>query len=170
MHLAITIWAVLAAWRWGKWENFHKYHATMIYLSTMDLLYFYLTIDYPLWRLQPDLGMSDGLIQILYTFIIFPCTVIIFLSRYPNVFSKQCLYIGKWIVIYIGVEGIGWIFGRINYAHGWNLGASFLFLFLMFPMLRLHYKKPIVAYVVSIIVITSLLFLFGIPLHKEEGL
>jgi hypothetical protein len=160
MHLVITVWALSAAWRWGDWRHWQNYHATMLYMSAMNLLYFYFCADYLLWENKPDLGFSKTFVNLLYTFVVFPCTVLIFLSNYPRNLKMQGFYILKWVIIYIGVELIGALFGRISYQHGWNLGWSSLFVVVMFAMLRLHYKKPIIAYIFSVLIITFLLSYF----------
>jgi hypothetical protein len=169
MHIAITIWAVLAAWRWGDRKNWRKYHSTMLYMPLMNFLYYYFCSDHLLWEMIPDLGLSAIILRLLYTFIVFPCTVLVFLSNYPHTFKQQCIHYLKWIVIYVGVELIGGIFGRITYHNGWNLGWSALFISVMFPMLRLHYKKPVIAYFISIIIIILLLSFFDVTLDASMG-
>lgn len=163
MHIAITIWAVAASWRWWSWKYFYKYHATILYMSLLNLLYLFFTVGYPLWKIQPDFGLSFPATSMMYTFIIFPCTAMLFLVRYPAYFKSQVLHNAKWMIIYFGVEWVGSIINRISYGHGWNLGWSLLFVIMMFPMLRLHYKRPILAYLLSIIIILLILYKFDIP-------
>src|SRR5699024_1080922 len=112
-----------------------------------------LTSTYPLWRMQPEFGLSFIIFFTLYIFIVYPCTVLLFLTNYPNTPMKRIFHIIKWAMIYFGVEWIGSMLGRITYENAWNLGWSFLFILTMFPMLRLHYKKPGVAYLVSAFII-----------------
>ncbi len=163
MHIFITIWAVAAAWRWADWSRFREFHATMIYMPAMDLLYFYFTNDYPLWTVQSHLGLPYTGIALLYTFIVFPCTVILFLSNYPDTVRKQILHVGKWVMIYVGIEWIWLLLRFIKYDNGWSLGWSFLFVIVMFPMLLLHYKRPFPAYIASLIIIIFLIYWFDVP-------
>lgn len=163
MHIAITIWAIIASWRRWDQEHFHKCHTTILYMSLLNLLYAFLTSGYTLWEIQPDLGLPSPIVSMLYTFIIFPCTVILYLSRYPKSVKSQVIHNIKWITIYMGVEWLGSLFSRIIYDHGWDLGWSFLFVLIMFPMLRLHYKKPLLAYLLSIIFIAFILYKFEVP-------
>ncbi|WP_420810413.1 CBO0543 family protein [Halobacillus ihumii] len=157
------MWAVLAAWRWADWNLFRNFHATILYMSSMNLLYLLLTSDYRLWIEQSNLGLPHTLIALLYTFIVFPCTVMLFLSNYPDKLGSQILHIGKWIIIYIGTEWVGHLYGFVYYTHGWSLVWSLLFLIVMFPMLRLHHKRPILAYLISLIIIAFLLDWFDVP-------
>lgn len=172
MHIAITIWAVIASWRAWNWERFYKFHATILYISAMNLVYLFFTTDYHLWRMLPDLGLPPSIIYMLYTFIVFPCSAILFLSHYPKPFKSQIYHILKWIIIYIGAEWIGSLFNRITYGHGWNLWWSFLFLFLMFPMFRLHYKRPLLTYLLTLVFIALIFYFFKVPwkLSMEDRL
>jgi len=132
-------------------------------MSLLNLLYIFLTSGYILWKIQPDLGLPFPIVSMLYTFIIFPCTVILYLSRYPKSVKGQILHNIKWIMIYIVIECLGSLFGRIIYDHSWHLGWSLLFVLTMFPMLRLHYKKPLLAYFLSILFIAFILYKFEVP-------
>ncbi|WLD92765.1 CBO0543 family protein [Alkalihalobacillus sp. AL-G] len=167
MHIAYTIWALLAAWKWADWRNWKDYHATMLYMPLMNLLYMFLCSRYLLWKVNPEFGISYALIEIMYTFIIFPATVILFLSNYPETRLKIIIHNIKWIFIYIGSEFIGSLFGRIEYQHGWSIGWSLGFLSFMFPMIRLHYKHPVIAYIISIIIIVVLLSIFDVPVDRS---
>jgi hypothetical protein len=164
MHILITVCSLLAAWRWADWSRFHSFLATILYMTAMDLLYFFLATDYPLWIVKSDIGMmTKSEVALLYAFIVFPCTAMLFLSNYPDTIRKQFLHIGKWIIIYISVEWLGFKLGVIYYEHGWTIGWSLLFLIVMFPMLRLHFKRPVLAYIASIFVIIFLLNWFDVP-------
>ncbi|WP_257348861.1 CBO0543 family protein [Pseudalkalibacillus decolorationis] len=169
MHIAYTIWALLAAWRWADWNNWREYHTTMLYMPLMNLLYLFFCNDYLLWKIKPEFGLTYTFIEILYTFIIFPTTVLLFLSNYPEGQVNKLFHYLKWIFIYICLEWIGSSFDRIGYSNGWNIGWSFGFLLFMFPMIRLHYKRPFLAYVISVVIIILLLSLFNVPLDGRIG-
>ncbi|WP_223702409.1 CBO0543 family protein [Sutcliffiella deserti] len=164
MHILITILAILAAWRWADWSRFSAFHATILYMSAMDLLYLVLTVDDPLWILKSNIGVPHTIVTLLYTFVVFPSTVMLFLSNYPDIPFKKLFHYAKWIFIYIGVEWIGYLTGAIYYKNSWTLGWSLLFLIVMFPMLRLHFKKPILSYLLSFFIIVFLLYWFQVPL------
>lgn len=172
MHIAITLWAIAASWRAWSWERFHTFHATLLYIAAMNVLYLFFTAGYPLWKMQPDLGLPSSIVDMLYTFIIFPCTAILFLAHYPESLKAQTYHILKWTIIYISVEWVGDLFGRITYHHGWNLGWSLLFVIMMFLMFRLHYKRPLLAYLLTFILIVLILCYFKVPLEipMEEPL
>ncbi|MDB5054732.1 MAG: hypothetical protein JWM44_2782 [Bacilli bacterium] len=165
MHLAIALFIIYAAWRLSDWRNWRKYHATMLYITSGGLLYEYLTEDYNLWIFHPDFLYNQTITIIVYAVMTMPLSVLIFLSKYPsNGWKKQLIYILKWVLIYAFVELALQLFGRISYKHGWNFWYSVLFDVMMFPMLRLHYLKPLWAYLISIIIIIILISWFHVPL------
>ncbi|WP_408011049.1 CBO0543 family protein [Pseudalkalibacillus sp. A8] len=164
MHLSLGILSIFAVWKWGDWKNWRKYHATILYLISMNLLYFFLCKDQLMWRLVPDSGITYTVSELIYLFIVFPATVILFLTGYPKTLGRKFFHNAKWVGIYIGFEALGNVFKKIEYFHGWNFFYSFVFLCIMFPMLRLHYLKPLTAYFVSIFIILFLLLYFDISL------
>ncbi|WP_221564497.1 CBO0543 family protein [Alkalihalobacillus sp. TS-13] len=164
MHLSLTVLAVYTAWKWGDWRNWRKYHATMLYMTSMSLLYFFYCSGHLLWRIVPDFRIPYAVTESLYFFIIYPATVLLYLTEYPVGLSKKVLYNLKWIGIYIGFEFLANLFNKITYFNKWNLLYSLLFVCVMFPMLRLHYLKPLVAYLVSLVIIAVLLMYFNVPI------
>lgn len=166
MHLAIAIWSFLAAWRWGDWKHFEKYHKTLLFISCGGLLYEFFTKDYVLWDFRPDFLINRTITDLVYIFVIMPCSTFVFLSTYPDRPIRQALHVAKWTVIYAVLEWVGWQMGRIYYEHGWSIYWSAAFDCAMFPMLRLHFKKPIWAYAISIPLIGFLIWVFHVPLNK----
>src|SRR4051812_10214924 len=127
MHIAVGILALIAVWRKGVWRDWEKYHLTMIYFALGNLLYNFLTANSFLWKLKPDFFPNHSMTEMMYTFVTFPLTAMLFLSSYPQDNKKIIIHYVKWIVIYIGIE---WFFsanGRIQYQHGWSLLWSFVF-------------------------------------------
>lgn len=165
VHLIIALFTIYSTWRYGDWENWHKYHTTMIYIATGGLLYEFLAHDNKLWTFHPDFLMNEQLTVLVYALVTMPLSVLIFLSRYPRTFRKQLLYLMKWVLIYASVELLLQSCGRISYNHGWSFYYSLLFDMMMFPMLILHHWKPLRAYLLSVVIIFLLMQWLHIPLH-----
>jgi hypothetical protein len=150
MHILISLLTVYAVWRKVVWMNWKDYHTTMLYIYVGNLLYQFFTVNHYLWRINPDYFTNYVYTEMLYTFVIFPGTVLLFLASYPRKLHLKALHYLKWIAIYVGIEWIiGVEMGYISYQYGWNLAWSAIFDCTMFPMLRLHHKSPIMAYVLS---------------------
>ncbi|WP_309119193.1 CBO0543 family protein [Paenibacillus sp.] len=164
MHVIVAVWVAFASVLWGNWGNWRKYLPTILYMPASNLLYFYLTSDHRLWKLVPDFLLSQKGVDLLYLFIVYPSTVVLFLSNYPGGRRRQIVHLLKWVFLYAGVEWIGLQTGRIVYDNGWNFGWSVFFLLFMFPMLYLHHAKPIVAYGVSVFWVVFYVVVFQVPL------
>jgi hypothetical protein len=163
MHVAISVIILLAAWIWGDWKNWQKYHTTMLFIAVGNLLYNFLCANHLLWKINPDILSNHTTTEMLYTFIVFPATAFLFLSNYPEGLWKQVMHISTWIGIYVVVEWLFIMTDRIVYQYGWGLGWSALFDLHMFPILRLYYKKPLIAYALSIGCTFFWVWLFDIP-------
>lgn len=164
MHLALVILVVFSVWRYGDWKNWRKYHDTMLYIIMGNLLYYFLYHDHILWHFQPDfLFTSHFLIELLYTFIILPGSALILLTDYPIAIRRQALRIGKFILIFVTMEWIFYINELIHHENGWNMWWSLGWNSMMFPMLVLHHKKPLAAYIISILIFIFMITLFPVP-------
>jgi len=165
MHMAILVFSIFAIWYWGDWRNWKKYHTTMLYVAVGNLLYHLIYHDYLLWKLQSSILFRIHFIgESVYSFIILPCTALIFLTNYPENFKGQIFRIAKFLLIYISLEWIASMYGFIIYQNNWNFGWSVLWDLMMFPMLGLHYKRPLKAYIVSIFIVIIILYFFPMPL------
>jgi hypothetical protein len=140
LHIAVILFTIFAAWRWGDWRNWPKYHLTMLFISGGALLYLFLYKDALLWDLQHHL-MNHTLTELLYVLTVLPLTVLLFLSNYPDGFGKQAYRIIKFIAIYSIMEFIYYKFGLITYKYGWNFWLSIGWYCMMFPVLALHLKS-----------------------------
>ncbi|TLS38995.1 CBO0543 family protein [Pseudalkalibacillus caeni] len=167
MHVVLALFMIYAVWKWGDWRNWEKYHTVMLYFALGNLLYNFLTANHFLWRLDADFISNHTLTEMLYTFIVFPATSLLFISRYPERSNSGTLifYYFKWVFVYVGVEWIYTVTHHIDYQYGWSLGWSAFFDITMFPMLRLYYKKPLIAYAVSAVLAVFWLWLFDVPVH-----
>jgi len=67
------------------------------------------------------------------------------------------------------MEFISYITGAFSYHNNWNIGYSIIFNCLMFPILILHYKKPLLAFLVCSILAFLLMAFFEIPIKITQG-
>ncbi|WP_332692159.1 CBO0543 family protein [Halalkalibacter lacteus] len=165
MHVLTAIISILAVIGWGDWRNWQKYHTTLLFFALGNLVYNFLTANYFLWRMHSDFITNHTLTEMLYTFIIFPATGILFLGNAPEGFTKQTLHMLRWIAIYAVWEYIYTLTGHIEYQYGWTLGWSIVALFFMFPLLKLHVKHPLLTYVFFALVSVGFLWWFDVPVH-----
>jgi hypothetical protein len=163
MHVAITILTILASFKWGNWKRWREYHPGMLFIATGGLLYEYIVKENTLWKFHPDLLYGHGMTVLVYALITMPVSILLFLSHFPKRWFQRLTYILIWSGIYIAVEWILLTFERISYQNGWKFWYSFLFDLVMFSVIALHHYYPCRAYVISIFIITFLIFYFQIP-------
>ncbi|RSK29076.1 hypothetical protein EJF36_20535 [Bacillus sp. HMF5848] len=167
MHVALAIISIIAVWIRGDWRKWETYFPTMMYFAVGNLTYNFLCASYFLWRLNPDTLSNHTLTEMLYTFITFPLTALMFLARYPENETRWKVFKHylAWVSIYVFVELILVFTNGILYKYGWNLVWSAIFDILMFPMLRLFSKKPLLALVLSVPIAFVWIWLFDVPVH-----
>lgn len=166
MHLAVNIFIIFSVWKWADYKNWRKYHATMLFLPLMSLVYGYLSFSSGifLWKAVPDFLINNTMTELVYTSILMPCTVLLFLSNYPDSPIKIMLYFIKYIFIYGAIETIMYLTGRMDYDGSWSIWHSLFFYFLMFPSIIIHYKRPILAYIIFILITAFSVFYFKLPI------
>ena len=135
--------SVFVTWKWGDWRHWKEYYPTILYMILADLAYVILFFDKPLWQYESPIFTSN-FVESLIAFVIFPCTCLLFLPIYLKVSKiKGLVFILFWVLLYTSVEFLSMRLGYFSYHYGWNIYWSFGFNCLMFPLLILHYKKPL---------------------------
>jgi len=155
--------AILIAWRWGDWRNWKLYYPTVLYMILGDLSYIIISNTKPLWQYESPI-FSRHFVEALIVFVVFPCTCLVFLPFYAKVSkSKKIIYILFWALLYTSVEALSLRLGYFSHHNGWNLYWSFSFNCIMFPLLLLHFKKPLWVWPVSITLAFLTVLYFDIP-------
>lgn len=168
--IAIGIFSVIVAWKWGDWRNWQKYLPTIQYFIGCDMLYNLFTKNNSLWEYPhpPNILPNHLIINLFIMFVLYPSVMLVYLYHYPEGKSviKRILYMLMWVGIWAAWE-LGMItFKNCVYHHGWNYAWSIGFLFVMIPMLRLHHNRPLFAYILSVPITMFLLIWFHIPIFK----
>ncbi|RFU61028.1 CBO0543 family protein [Peribacillus glennii] len=168
MHVAIAILTIIASLKWGNWRTWREYHASMLFIATGGLLYEYIVKDYSLWKFHPDLLFGHDVTVIVYALITMPVSIFLYLSHFPKKWFHRVIYILLWSGIYISVEWLLYVFGRISYQNGWQFWYSFLFNLMMFSVIALHHRNPFRAYILSIFIIFYLISYFQVPFQYSK--
>ncbi len=150
MLFAFTATMLIAAVIWGDWKNWNQYYSTIQYMVTVALVHAVLTSYYPTWMFHRSILPNHTLINLVITFIQFPALILVYLSHLPRSKVRLVLYMFLWTGIFTLIEVIGLNLGTITYHNGWSLGWSIFLDLLIFPMLYLHHRKPLWAWVLSV--------------------
>ena len=159
-----AILLLLICLKWGDWKHWRKYYPTILYVIIWDLLYNVITVNHPLWRLDHPV-LKHTFSDLLIAFVSFPCYVLIFLPHIPNSIFKRILHILNWAFILSLLEAISIALHTINYYNGWNYWWSVGFNIAMFSMINLHYKNPLLAWPISVLLFIIVMIIFKLPLN-----
>lgn len=155
------------AWLWGDWRHGKKYQSTILYIIICDLMYNLLTYNHPLWNYPHTKHLiNHTLTNIFVMFIAYPCMILIYLGRYPRTLMKRIWWTVLWIALWSALEWISVKIGQFTYHNGWTWGWSIAFNISLFLMVRLQFKQPLMAYVLSVIFAILLLLVFRVPLSS----
>jgi hypothetical protein len=127
-----------------------------------DFIYNLVFSEKPLWRFQSDLFV--GPINALFaTITIFMPNMLVFLSNLPKGFIKKSSYVVLWIGIYILIELFTTSIGMQTNFNGWNIWWSLLHNVIVFPLLILHTKNPILAWIIAFAFLGYIMYVFKVP-------
>lgn len=167
MHLMIAAVTLIAAWRWGDWKNWQLYYPTILFMIVGNFLYNILTYNYPIWMYQDSLFPNHTITDIFNSFVLFPAVILLYLPRFPKEgMIKKVRYIVLWVIVFVSVEWLLSYFGLFSYYNGWSIIWSLIFNIGMFTILKVHFQKPLLAWIISVIVILFLIIYFDVPIEK----
>lgn len=155
---------------WGDIKNWRKYYPTVLFFILGDFIYLYLLSDhYPMWKYVPsrgdaELGITNSHISFSIMALKYPATCLAYLSRFPaEGVWKQLGYYLMWLLLYLINEMVDQQFHLIKYFNGWNLWWSCLFNGVMFLILKIHFHRPVYAWIASAVFIAYLWNQFDVP-------
>ncbi|NPV93098.1 MAG: hypothetical protein HPY50_20225 [Firmicutes bacterium] len=166
-QIAVSLAALLAAWKWSDWKNWKKYYSTILYYIIISFLYAMLTYNHPLWEFKSPL-LKTTFSDILLGFVCSPALILLYLTFYPHGLLQQVPYLLLWVLVSAVVELTSFYLGFISFQNGWSIWWSTFFYLIMFIALRLHYQKPLWAWVISVPIVTFFLVYFKVPLSSMK--
>ena len=167
LHIILFIASLFLAYKWGDWRNWQKYYSTILYFGFCDLVHNCVYCNMPLWVHNCTLGirLPHTFISLLWVLIIYPTTVLTYIYHFPKTLKNQVIYIGLWVVGYALMELMLCLTKGIEYHNNWSIWASILFNCGMFTILWVHYKKPVIAWVLTISLLIVFITVYPIPLE-----
>ena len=162
IRILVAIIFICLCFKWGDWKNWRVFYPTILFYIIFDLSYNILFYNKPLW-LYTGSFWNSTFADYFVTFVTFPPLIILFLSNFPTKILKQVKYT---VFLALGMsflEYIMYITGGMKYYNGWNIGCSLLFDLIMYPLLFLNYKKPLLCWGITIPLVFSLMFIVNVP-------
>ena len=168
MYIFINIFYLIAAVKWGDWKNWQQYYPTILFLILGDFLYNFLLYQKSMWLFHDLILPNHTMVTLLAMVVTYSATVIIYLGRFPEGWVKRLLWFLLWVGIYMAAEYVNSKLGFITYHNGWNLPWSVFFTGIIFFILPIHHKRPLLAWLFSVIIIVSLLIIFDVKLNDMK--
>ncbi|MET3695904.1 CBO0543 family protein [Bacillus oleivorans] len=170
MNLCVifTILYIIAAWKWGDWKHWRDYYPTILFLVIGDLLYQFMLHDYSMWEFVPvglqQFNITHTHVAIMEMVFKYPSTILLYLGNFPNSRFKRIAYIGLWVIIYSTEEWFKMMQGSMIHVNGWSMHWSILFNVVMFTLLAVHHRRPLLAWVFSGLFIYFLFKAHDVPI------
>lgn len=168
MYIIFNAIYLIAGYLWGDWRNWKQYYSTILFFIMGDFLYNFLLYQKSMWLFHDLILPNHTTITILAMVIIYSATVFIYLGRFPNGWKRRFFWFLLWTGIYLGEEFFNSKLGFITYHNGWNIWWSVLFTCIIFLILPIHQKNPLLAWLFSIIIIVSLLSIFNVDINDMK--
>ena len=159
MFIVIPAVVILLSLKFADWRNWQRYQATMLFVVMGNLFYNFVYHDHFLWKFIPD-TFNHHVMEIIYSFTVYPLTVLMFLSGMPAILKKKIFHIASYITVYASVELFLHLIGRMVYNYGWSFGMSVAWNCIMFPLMAIHHKKPLIAYGICFVLIFVMNWVF----------
>ncbi|MGM0876239.1 MAG: CBO0543 family protein [Bacillota bacterium] len=166
MYILINGLYLIAGFIWGDWRNWKEYYPTILFFIVGDFLYNFLLYNKSMWVFHDLVLPNHTLITILAMTVSYSATVLIYLGRFPNGLKKRTLWFFIWSGIFLIIEYINNKLGFITYHNGWNMLWSIIFTGIIFLILPIHHKRPLLAWGLSIVFILSLLTIFDVKVSE----
>ena len=166
-QIIVTVLVVIIAWRFGDWRNWQLYYPTMLYYVVGDISCSFVFYNFPLWELESPL-LKTTFSDLLISMVAFPAAILVYLPYFPKTLFKRAMYILAWAIIFGTIEFISFKLGFISYFHGWCLMWTFAFDIIMFTLLALHFKKPLLTLGLSAICAIIVMLYFQVPISSMK--
>jgi len=141
------------------WKTWKEYYPTVQFYIICNLLYNFIFYNHTLWAYKPKSSwLNHTIIDLTFSFIIIPIIIMIYLRFFPVKTKNRVLYISIWFALFTIVEFVFQKKGLFIYSNGWSLFNSAIFNVIMFLILGIHYKRPLLSILLSIPIIITMLF------------
>lgn len=163
--ILLAVVAIFICYKFGDWRNWKNYYPTILFFILSSVVCIVLTYNHPLW-LYKSAVINHTFTDLFISITVYPCTIMMFIPHLPSKTTKIILHISIYVAVYTIPEFIAVKLGYFTYYNGWSIWHTLIFNYIMFPILILHYKKPIYAWIIALISPHILFFIMKIPYNS----
>ena len=168
MYILMNVFYLIIGYIWGDWRNWKEYYPTILFFIMGDFLYNFLLYKKSMWIFHDVILPNHTMITLLAMVVSYTATVLIYVGRYPEGWKKRLFWFLLWSGVFLAIEYVNSKLGFITYHNGWNMWWSVIFTGIIFIILPIHHKKPLLAWALSIVIILSLLTIFEVKLSDMK--
>ena len=161
-NIFLGVFSICICYKLGDWKNWKEYYPTILFFILSSVTCIILTYNHPLWLYQSVI-INHTFTDLFISITVYPCTIMMFIPHLPSRISKIILHISIYVAVYTIPEFVAVKLGYFTYYNGWNIWYTVIFNYIMFPVLILHYKKPLYAWTIALVSPHILFFLLKIP-------
>ena len=161
-HILLAVVSIVICYKLGDWKNWRKYYSTILFFILSSVVCVALTYNHPLWLYQSSI-INHTFTDLFISITVYPCTIMMFIPHLPIKTAKIILHISIYVAVYTIPEFIAVKLGYFAYYNGWSIWCTLIFNCIMFPIIILHYKNPIYAWLLALISPHILFFIMKIP-------
>ena len=163
--IILAIISILICYKFGDWRNWKNYYPTILFFILSNVACILLIYNHSLWLYDPSI-LNRTFTDLFICITVYPSTVMLFIPNFPKKTTKIITHILFYVGIYTIAELIGVKLGYFTYLNGWNIWYSLILNCMIFPILMLHYKKPLYAWIIALISPHILFFIMKIPYNS----
>ncbi|APH06849.1 CBO0543 family protein [Bacillus weihaiensis] len=165
--LVIIVW-ILFAYKFVDWSQVSKQYPTILFFIAINFAYNYFYYNHTLWAFRGITAewLNHSIINTAFTFFICPIGLIIYLQRFPTQRKNQLIYISVWVAFYTIIEALFAHKEMYVYGHGWNSWFNIILNTILFTILYVHYRKPLIAIIAAVPIAIIFYLFFPFPLDS----
>jgi hypothetical protein len=158
-YIVLSLLFVVSAWKWGDWKRWKEYYSSVLFFIAFNFLTGALLKDNPFWIYDKN-PIFNNWINLIWSFFIFPSTILMFLPFYAKGFKKGFIGTITWIAIYCFLEWIFLLTGHIYYQNKWTYSWTLFHNCYQFLLIGLHFFHSIIAWILGLLMILLLHYIF----------
>ncbi len=161
MIILIAVVSSLTCYKWGAWRKWREFYPTILFLIIGDMAYNFVFHDHSLWCYAGFVNHTVA--NLIAMFFVFPPIVIMFLTHWPQKWTRKTLYVLVWSIGFTLLEYLSLTFNLFTHHNGWNIFWSFVLYVFGFSLVRLHYKRPLLTWPICAVLAVATMIFFKLP-------
>lgn len=166
MIIAITLFLLLLNLIKKTWIEWKTYHTTILYISVCNVFQNMVSGDYLLWKFNPLGFPSHEHADIFMSFVSLPLLALLYLTNFfrKTLFKEKIRTMLFWTITSIIIQYIAYKWHFVTYHHGYKFWMEILFYIAMYSFLPLHHRRPVLTYLLTVLVAMFFIFYFDVPI------